>query len=505
MINNTKVLLFSLILALTIFISCKDSLTDYRIPVIELAKQDTLNVKVGHKPSIPIKITANKGARSIRIFKDKQFIAEYALPADSEEYTFEADELPLTLTEGEEFTYGFVLTNLNGTDSDFIDVLIKVDLYDSIKVGNRKLYNITIPDNGEVKSGSTIKLTKGRNYLLSKSLMFAEGSKLTIEEGVSVFMKADTTGSVGLKVTGQVDIAGSASNPVVFTSSKTLTGSPVAGDWKSLELAGKDNNLGKISYLRMEYCGKATLSLSNVGSETDIDHVQIFKSSGDGFLVTNGNVNLQYLVATDCAGSAFKLTGNYKGKMQSLISSTSIGSSTEKYEFEITAGTKPLISNATILGSGTTVTKAYGVKLGGGKIYNTIVSQFPERGIAGGKDDMDTSAVFANSYIFKVEKDPFFDLTKKFEGTFAADTTGIILTNPFVNNVLTKKGSVYQLDTIPGINVNSFIPDAEKVSIYDPSITDTKFFTKSLFVGAIKNSSDDWTKGWVKNSNGSIR
>lgn len=506
MIITKKIFLCFLILAFTIVLGCKDSLIDYRIPVIELAQQDTLNIKVGHRPSIPIKITANNGARSIRIFKDRKFLTEYSLPANSNNYTFEADELPETLTEGEEFTYGFVVTNLNGTDSDFIDVLIRVDLYDSIKVGNRKLYTIPTPTNGEVKSGTTLKLAKGRNYLLSKSLTFTEGSKLVIEEGVNVFMKSDTAGSVGLKMMGQMDIAGSAANPVVFTSSKVLTGTPAGGDWKSLELEGNGiRSFGKISYLRMEYGGKATFSLSNVSSETSIDHVQVFKSSGDGLLVTDGDVNLKYIVSTDCAGSAFKLTGNYKGKMQSLISSISQGSSTEKYELEISAGTKPLISNATILGNGTTTSKTYGIKLGGSKIYNTIISQFPERGIAGSKNDMDTSAVFANSYVFKIERDPFFDLTQKFEGTFAADTTGNILTNPFVNNVLSKKNNVYQLDTIPGINVNAFIPQAEKVSTYDPSITDTKFFSKSLFVGAIKNSSDDWTKGWVRNADGSLR
>ncbi|MGC4234992.1 MAG: hypothetical protein QM594_18615, partial [Niabella sp.] len=277
-----------LLLAVTIYSCSKNDGPKYATPVISKTIADTIDVKVGAKVSIPLQINAGGGAKSVVVYKKNGFLVEIPVAANATEFVYETEALPETMEEGDLLVYEFLVANLDGTDSEKVSVVIRAEVYGKITIGTTSLYNIEIPDEGIVSGGTTIKLIKGRNYYLSSSLNFDAGARLQIEEGVHVYMNADADDAINLYISGEADIKGSASNPVVFTSSKTLLSgaTPEAGDWNSFRLTGSGNasSNGTVNYLRIEYGGDRAFRLIDVGAATNISYVQIFKSTTEGVM-----------------------------------------------------------------------------------------------------------------------------------------------------------------------------------------------------------------------------
>lgn len=513
-INLTKTLwLCAFMLSAGLMIAgCKKNETNYPQPQLTIEGSDTLDAKAGETVNVMLNLNAGGGAKSIVVTKGGGFLKEIPLHGDASKFEYTTLPIEAGMEEGEIIEYGFILVNNNNVDSEEVPLTIRVETYDKITLGNATLYNIAIPADGIVASGSTVKLVKGRNYYLSQSLTFETDAHLTIEEGVHVYMNADAQFPVQVDIQGQAQIAGTATAPVVFTSSKVLTGNDASiGDWAAFRLTGSGNtsNNGSIKYLRLEYTGDRGLRLSNVGAATVIDFVQVYKADGEGVMITDGNANLKHIVATDCEGGSYRLGDKYAGFMQNIISVNSAYFD-ELDDFAIREDAAPVIANLTVLGAGKDLDDdTHGIRIRANaapKIYNAIVAQFPRRGIRVVDNvkitDMNGAAVFAHSYVFDVPRDPYRDLATAFAGTF--DASGAIATNPFNNNVTNRSGSTYTLLTIPGIGVADFVPDEEKTSTFNPS-TINAFFHSAAYVGAVKNTAEDWTKGWVKNPDGTIR
>lgn len=510
----------SLVIALFLFSamligisSCGDDSPKFGTPEISVTESDSIDLSPGETAKISLALKGDGGAKSVVVMKNGGFLREYPVHATATEFIYTTDAVPGGLNEGDEIRYGFILTNNDNVDSPEIPFVIKVALYGKISVGDTELYNLNIGTDGIVSAGTEITLIKNRNYFVPRPLTFEPGSVLKIEEGVQVYMNAGSQFPAGIEIQGEADIQGTATAPVVMTSSRVLTPNTPAesGDWASFRLsgAGESSNNGKVSYLRIEYGGDRALRLSDVGEATEINHVQVYKSSGEGIMITNGNAGLKYIVATDCEAGSYRLGDKYAGKMQFIVSVNSEYFA-ENDDFAIREDAAPVISNATILGAGSDLSdNTHGMRMRANaapKVYNTVIAEFPRRALRAADNvtitGIDGSAVFAYSYIFNVPRDPYRDLATAFAGTFNAD--GTIAANPFHNNVTNLTGSNYTLKTIPGIGVADFVPDAEQASEFNPTSLGT-FFTAAPFVGAVKNSNEDWTKGWVKNPDGSIR
>ena len=331
---------------------------------------------------------------------------------------------------------------------------------------------------------------------------------------VHVYVKANPSAPIEIEVQGEAAVAGTAAAPVVFTSSGTLTSSSPAapGDWTYFRLTGTGNssNNGSVKYVRIEYGGDRAFRLSNVGAATQIDYVQVFKSSGQGVMITEGNAGAKHLVTTDCEGGSYRLGDTYSGNLQFLIS-VNTEYFDENDDFTIREDASPVISNVTMLGAGPDLDDdTHGMRMRANakpKVYNTIVAEFPRRGLRGNDNltvtDMNGTAVFAYSFVFDVPKHPYRELAVPFAGTFDA-VTGARLTNPFFNNVTNLLDGDFELDKIAGIGINDFIPDAAQSSAFNPSSLGA-FFSSADYVGAVKDANGDWTKGWVKNPDGSLR
>ncbi|MFP9100048.1 hypothetical protein ACLI09_13445 [Flavobacterium sp. RHBU_24] len=177
---------------------------------------------------------------------------------------------------------------------------------------------------GSINDGEVV-LESG-TYKLTGELFVRAGAKLTIKPGVIIEATDNTNGVVryiAVAQDGKIDVQGTASNPVVMTSSVK---SP--GKWGGLVLCGRApinsgatasaevgyqltyggtnaaDNSGSIKYLRIEYPGYQYsnskefngISFFGVGNGTVVENVQVLESSDDGFEFFGGTVNTKNLV-----------------------------------------------------------------------------------------------------------------------------------------------------------------------------------------------------------------
>lgn len=507
-------LIYGAIFSLIILVAaCSKEDPVYSTPQISISGDSFTDLSPGETATVNLQLNGDGGAKSVVVLKNGGFHSETPVHATATEFVYTTDPLSDGLAEGEEVEYSFKLSNLNGVDSEEVKFTIKTALYNLITIGNTNLFNLNIGSEGIVPSGTEIKLIKGRNYFVPFYLTFESGAKLIVEEGVHLYMNVDAENNAGIDIQGEAEIIGTAEEPVVMTSSRVLT-SPAEvspGDWDEFRLSGDgaSSNNGVVSYLRIEYGNDRAFRLSDVGAATKIDHIQVYKTVGEGVMITNGNAQLKYIVATDCEGGSYRLGDAYSGNMQFIISVNS-----EFYadndDFTVREEASPVISNATILGAGADLDdNTHGMRFRANsspKVYNTIIAEFPRRGLRAADEvkitDMNGSTVFAHSFIFSVPRDPFRELATAFAGTFNED--GSIATNPFSNNATNLSGSTYTLTEIDGIGVADFVPTTAQSSSFNASSLGS-FFSNADYVGAVKDASNDWTKGWVKNPDGTIR
>lgn len=489
---NQKLLLLGFIFSLFIVgISCSTEDPVYANPQISIAGEDTVDLAPNNTATVNLQLNGDGGAKSVVVYKNGGMLREFPVNATATEFVYTTDPLEGGLNEGDEVKYGFRLVNGNDIESEEVSYVIKVALYDKITIGSTELYNLAVGTEGIVAAGTETKLIKGRNYYIPYYITFEPGAKFTVEEGVHLYMNAEAEDQAGIDIKGEANMVGTATNPIVLTSSRLLTGTPEAGDWLEFRLSGSgaSSNNGVVSYVRVEYGNDRVFRLDDVGAATQIDHVQVYKALTEGVMITSGNAQLKYIVATDCEGGSYRLGNTYAGNMQFIISVSS-----EYYgdndDFTIREDAAPIISNATVLGAGTELEDdTQGMRFRANaapKVYNTIVAQFPRRGVRADDNvtitDLNGSAVFAYSHVFDVADDPFRGLGEAFEEDVFQNSE-----NP-----------------IEGIGVMDFVPASTQASAFNPS-TLGAFFTSAPYVGAIENAENDWTEGWVKNPDGTIR
>lgn len=486
-------------------------------PELAVTGDATVIAKPGGPFEVDLALTAEGGPGSLIVRRGGGFLEEIPLDPTVTAFTYQG-ETEATVTEGDEIAYEFVLVNRQDLESDPVSVIVNIETYDKITIGTTPVFEVTIPAGGIVPTGATVKFSEGRSYFIGGNLIFNEGTSLTVEPGVTVYMSTQAAEPPEINLVGaSVNVQGTASSPIVITSDKVLRGeSPAPGNWDQFRLENVQN--ATVRYVRIEYAADA-LRLVNLAANNIVEYIQAFKASTRGFYFTNGAVNARYLYAVDCRSTNIRLGDAYAGRLQFVISNDPIYHP-EIEELDIRETAAPTLANITIIGPGTASTpnNTHGVRLrasSAGKIYNAIVTQFPRRGVRLNDQvvtsDLTGPTVFAYSFVFNVPTDPFREdrtspnNTNPFPGSFDA-TTGARLTNPFFNNVTNRLGSVWTLSPLAGIGVDDFIPDSETVSAFNPT-TLGSFFVSAPFVGAIRDNTtaSDWTKGWAKNLDGTIR
>ena len=256
---------------------------------------------------------------------------------------------------------------------------------------------------GVAKITKDLTLTAGNTYFLKGLIYVTNGATLTIEPGTTI--KGQFTDPIGgLVITrgSKINAAGTASNPIVFTSASPV---PKSGDWAGIILLGRAktnasyngtagigeieggvsravtdslgiyggtndaDNSGVLQYVRIEYAGFAflpdkeinSLTMGGVGRGTTIDHVQVTYAKDDAYEWFGGSVDCKYLISYKTQDDDFDTDNGFSGRVQfglvvrdSLIADQS---SSEAFESDNDANgstllpkTSAVFSNITAIG-----------------------------------------------------------------------------------------------------------------------------------------------------------
>lgn len=260
-------------------------------------------------------------------------------------------------------------------------------------------------------------------YRLAAAVFVDNGATLTIPAGTRI--EAEPNGVqnyIAILRGAQIEVNGTASNPVVMTSASN---NPSAGDWGGLvilgqsttnlfdpsepdalptsevgqlpyggEVAGDDS--GSINYLRLEYVGGAIngtqelngLSLYAVSAATEINFVQIFLSSDDGVEFFGGTVSPNNIVVTGAEDDSIDWTEGYTGTVTDVyVEQTVDGDSAFEMDgfntdFQNSGGfvSIPTINNVTVIGSDDN-SRAFRLRAGTGGLFTNVVIEDFGRGV----------------------------------------------------------------------------------------------------------------------------
>jgi len=296
-----------------------------------------------------------------------------------------------------------------------------------------------VPDNVETLSGTISgarTLDASKEYILTGIVTVEDGATLTIPAGTLLMGNVDVQPSaLMVRQGGRIESNGTATNPVVFTSSAPA-GSRARGDWGGVVLNGRsicncltqanpvsecvgegasgpyganppvlDDDSGVMTYTRIEFAGYEVsfgnelnaLTLNAVGSATELHHIQTHYGSDDGFEWFGGTVNLMYALATGISDDSFDYSTGWQGFGQFWIAQQDPNDSDNGFEidgnendFTAQPYTDPTIYNVTLVGKGadgsggTAGESTNGMLLRrgtSGDIFNAIITGFGTSGV----------------------------------------------------------------------------------------------------------------------------
>ncbi len=208
---------------------------------------------------------------------------------------------------------------------------------------------------GEINDDA--ELSCENDYLLRFTTYVTPGATLSIQPGTRLLGDLDTKGTLVVQPGGQIHAAGTAQQPIVFTSAAQV-GAKKPGDWGGLivlgnapinlkndrgasrrgriegltdggEYGGDDaqDSSGVLSFIRIEYSGTEIapnneingLTLGGVGRGTVLNHVQVRHTTDDCFEFFGGTVDAKYLVCQAAGDDAFDWDYGYRGRLQFLV------------------------------------------------------------------------------------------------------------------------------------------------------------------------------------------
>lgn len=188
------------------------------------------------------------------------------------------------------------------------------------------------------------KLTKRDVYLLLGSVFVKDSVTLTIEPGTVILGDYESKASLTIARGAKIIADGQETDPIVFTSNRTVKR---AGDWGGLILLGNapsnkfgngsvasyhsqldpsnykytnfggnnpEDNSGILRYVRIEYAGKRirnvgyynALLMASVGSQTVLENIMVSYSAGNSYEIWGGEVNLNKAVSFRSNGNDYK-------------------------------------------------------------------------------------------------------------------------------------------------------------------------------------------------------
>lgn len=388
---------------------------------------------------------------------------------------------------------------------------------------------------GEISGNRT--LDADTTYRLEGFVYVTDGSTLTIPAGTIIKGDKASKATLVIERGGKIMAQGSETNPVVFTSDQPK-GQRNYGDWGGIILCGKakvnvqggeakieggprsfyggtqdDDNSGTLTYCRLEFCGIEYgtdneingLTLGGVGSQTNINHIQVSFCGDDSYEWFGGSVNAKYLVAFRGWDDEFDTDNGFSGKLQFVVGirdkNVADKSKSNGFESDNDANgsdnspvTSPTFSNVSLFGP---VDLEHLPTGGNGefqaamhlrrntrlKVYNSVFAGW-NLGLFIDGDKSQASATAGN---LAVKNCVFAGMGKNFNSEF--EETYFTANNPAA------------LSGVDDLKINSldlakpnFLPQSGSPVLSGANFADLTGFEKVDFIGAFGTT--DWTSGW---------
>lgn len=304
-----------------------------------------------------------------------------------------------------------------------------------------------------------------------------------------------------------------------------------------------DHNCGTLMYLRIEFAGFTLsvdnelngLTLAGCGSDTLVDYVQVHKGSDDGIELFGGSANVRHAVITDPADDGLDWDRGWQGRGQFVvirqIDSDKSGIEADNNEdgTDRLPRSDPVIFNLTIVGTndprfpaGATNVSSVGATLRrgtAGRIGNAIFSNqgsFPvvidgldsqECAVAATQPTRQTECARnpGESTSLSLEAVIFHQSTNRSEASLYASEEDLraeagwfqhrTWTSSISARLLLDAGNLIADPFGQSGNRARFHATDEYEGLVPP---DEEFFDGTAnFIGAVRNSDEDWTAGWT--------
>jgi len=263
--------------------------------------------------------------------------------------------------------------------------------------------NVSIdPNNFKValKSGDKLVLDANTTYKMTGAVIVNNGAELTIPAGTKILCSGGTDTYVAVAQGGKIFINGTASNPVIFTSSSST---PKKADWGGIVICGRapinagttaasevggslpyggtaaDDSSGSITYTQIRWAGARFsdtkeyngLSLFGVGNGTKIEGVAVIDGADDGIEFFGGTVNVSNILSINNDDDAFDWTEGWSGTATNIYgkrNSATVGNrgiEADNNSNNQTASpmSNPTLKNVTFIGYTTTDNEGAGTNL----------------------------------------------------------------------------------------------------------------------------------------------
>jgi len=376
-----------------------------------------------------------------------------------------------------------------------------------------------------------ITLTKNITWVVSGGVYIGgdktRSATLTINPGTKIFGQAGAD-YIWIRRGSKIMAEGTPDNPIVMSGPQQLS----AGEWGGLVISGyapvngcnvdvpvcetpfeaitsefyggnnPADNSGVVKYVQILFAGNAVrpdeelngLTLNGVGSGTLINYVHVHEGLDDGVEMFGGTAQMKHVVVTNIQDDSLDWGNGWKGRAQFVLvkQSPSVGDrgieadNNEKNNDSLPRS-QPILSNITIIGrTGETATQGILLRRGtGANIWNTVVTGSPTCLM------IDSAPTFVNA------------------GSPGRLTGSLTMENSFVqcaSNYKDGTGATFAVsdwflsqpeNKAEDPLLNGYLPATGSPLILGGAAVPDPFFTVVDYVGAFKDSDDDWTEEWT--------
>ncbi|MGH1362549.1 MAG: T9SS type A sorting domain-containing protein [Calditrichia bacterium] len=423
---------------------------------------------------------------------------------------------------------------------------------------------VTLTD-ASINAGEMLSLTSDNEYLIDGLMYVESGATLNIAAGtvlkaVQNPTNGDNTSALIIARGGKINATGTSSKPIIFTSEDDDIFDPndlapeQRGRWGGIlvlgnaglnttsgvgQIEGIDPNeprgqygggtspndaddSGVLRYVSIRHGGALIgpgneingLTMGGVGSDTEIEYIEVYSNLDDGFEWFGGTVNAKHLVAAFCGDDAFDWDEGFRGSNQYLFALQ--GSDNAGRTAEMDGGTDPedgtpyatpTVANATYIGPGASAfPNGDGSQMlifrdnSGGFYYNSIFTDY--NGGGGGAGITIEDLASGEDSRSRLENNQLIVSTNVWWNFGNGNALTDIAPQDFVQTHLSANGNQIadpQLGAIARDNTNGLDPRPAAAGPAGSGATTVNdpFIDNVDYLGAFDPNTPLWTNGWT--------